>query len=200
MARPRGQGEKTKELIAEKAKVVFQQKGYAGASMEEIRSFSRVSKGSIYYHFKSKEELFLYAVEKTAKIWREKWEDNASKVETASEKLYLLAKYYASDMQNPLSQIVPEYMATENKEKIFEDKIVQLIEPEYEVFYQIIEEGIVHKEFKSEQSIEDLAYILYGMLTGLSITQFLNYDEEQFVLIYKQAIDVFLAGISGTPF
>lgn len=64
MARPKGQGERTKKLIAEKAKVIFEKKGYAGTSMEDIRAFSEISKGSIYYHFKSKEELFLYTVEK----------------------------------------------------------------------------------------------------------------------------------------
>ena len=64
MDRPRSKGEKTKALIAEKAKVIFEQKGYVGTSMEDIREFSEISKGSIYYHFKNKEELFLYTVEK----------------------------------------------------------------------------------------------------------------------------------------
>ncbi|PWU69752.1 TetR/AcrR family transcriptional regulator [Gracilibacillus dipsosauri] len=201
MARPRGQGEKTKELIAEKAKIIFEQKGYAGTSMEDIREFSEISKGSIYYHFKSKEELFLYTVEKTSEVWRTKWEDHANKVETATEKLYLLAKYYASDMQNPLSHAVPEYMATENIDKVLKNKLFDLIKPEYEVFYQIIDEGMCRKEFKSNQSPDDLAYILYSTLTGLSITQFVGYSDKQFLMLYQSAIDVFLKGIlkDSTP-
>lgn len=200
MARPKGQGEKTKELIAEKAKIIFEQKGYAGTSMEDIREFSEVSKGSIYYHFKSKEELYLYTVEKTSKVWRKKWEDHANKVKTSTEKLYLLAKYYASDMQNPLSFTVPEYIATENIDNMMSDKIFDLIKPEYEIFYQIIDEGMHHKEFKSEQSSKDLAFVLYSTLTGLSITQFFGYSNEQFVTLYQNAIDVFLKGISNnTP-
>lgn len=198
MARPRGQGEKTKELIAEKAKILFEQKGYAGTSMEDIREFSEISKGSIYYHFKSKEELYLYTVEKTSEVWRIKWEDHANKVETSTEKLYLLAKYYASDMQHPLSHTVPEYMATENIDKmIMRNKIFDLIKPEYEVFYQIIDEGMYRKEFKSNQSPDDLAYILYSTLTGLSITQFFGYRDKQFLMLYQSAIDIFLKGISN---
>lgn len=193
MARPRGQGEKTKELIAEKAKIIFEQKGYAGTSMEDIREFTEISKGSIYYHFKSKEELFLYTVEKTSKVWRTKWEDHSKKVETSTERLYLLAEYYASDMQIPLSHTVPEYMATENVDK---SKILDLIKPEYEIFYQIINEGMYRKEFISNQSPEDLAYILYSTLTGLSITQFVGYQDKQFLMLYLSAIDIFLNGIA----
>ncbi|WP_404456371.1 TetR/AcrR family transcriptional regulator [Oceanobacillus kapialis] len=200
MARPKGQGQKTKERIAEKAKIIFEQKGYAGTSMEDIREFSDISKGSIYYHFKSKEELFLYTVEKTSEDWRIKWANHADKVVTSTEKLYLLAKYYASDMQNPLSHTVPEYMATENIDKMMRNKIFDLIKPEYEAFYQIIDEGICRKEFKSNQSPVDLAYILYSTLTGLSITQFFGYSDEQFLMLYQNAIDIFLKGISNnTP-
>ena len=196
MARPKGQGEMTKELIVEKAKIIFEQKGYAGTSMEDIRKLSEVSKGSIYYHFESKENLFLYTVEKTSEIWREKWREHAKKVATATEKLYLLAKYYASDMQLPLSHVVPEYMAIEKVDNKMSDKIMKLIKPEFEIFYQVIEEGISSKEFKDDQSPKDLAYILYSMLTGLSGFQYFGYNEEQFIRLYQNAIDVFLKGIT----
>lgn len=194
MARPKGQGDQTKERIAEKARIIFEQKGYAGTSMEDIREASQISKGSIYYHFKNKEELFLYVVEQSSEQWRAMWEEQAKKVTTASEKLYLLAEYYASDMQKPLSLTVPEYMASEN---IDYKMLIELIQPEYQIFYQIIQEGISSNEFKSDRSTEDLAYILYSTLTGLSITQFAGYTNEQFLMLYQSAIDIFLQGISN---
>lgn len=194
MARPKGQGDQTKERIAEKARIIFEQKGYAGTSMEDIREASQISKGSIYYHFKNKEELFLYVVEQSSEQWRAMWEEQAKKVTTASEKLYLLAEYYASDMQKPLSLTVPEYMASEN---IDYRMLIELIQPEYQIFYQIIQEGISSNEFKSDRSTEDLAYILYSTLTGLSITQFAGYTNEQFLMLYRSAIDIFLQGISN---
>ncbi|GMA07198.1 TetR family transcriptional regulator [Tetragenococcus halophilus subsp. flandriensis] len=196
MARPKGQGQKTKELIAEKAKKIFEQKGYVGTSMEDIRKYSQISKGSIYYHFKNKEELFLYTVRTTSEKWQTSWEEHAEKVDSATEKLYLLAKYYAFDMQNVLAYTVPEYIATENIDKIMSNQIFELIKPEFEVFYQILSEGIRQKEFKSNQSPNDLAYILYSTLTGLSITQFMGYNEKQFFALYQSTIDVFLKGIA----
>lgn len=145
MDRPRSKGEKTKALIAEKAKVIFEQKGYVGTSMEDIREFSEISKGSIYQHFKSKEELFLYTVEKTSEIWRTGWEEHSKKVETSTEKLHLLAEYHASDMQLPLSHVVPEYIAAEDTDDKKMDHIRGLVKPGYDVFRQIIDEGMNRK-------------------------------------------------------
>ncbi|WP_026702221.1 TetR/AcrR family transcriptional regulator [Salibacterium aidingense] len=196
MARADGKGEKTKKKISEKAKILFEQKGYAATSMEEIREFTQISKGSIYYHFKSKEELFLYTVEESSKEWQSKWEEQAAFVTTAKEKLYLLARYYASDMQNPLSQTVPEYLASENIEQLIREKLIHLIKPEYEIFHQIIEEGVQNQEFETNNTVEDLSFILYSTLTGMSITQFLGYEEERFYNLYVNAIDIFLHGIS----
>ncbi|GAK09174.1 TetR/AcrR family transcriptional regulator [Geomicrobium sp. JCM 19038] len=197
MARPVGQGEQTKKRIVEKAKVIFERKGYAATSMEDIREYSQISKGSIYYHFKSKEELFLYTVEKASESWRMEWEKEANQLATATEKLYLLARFYASDMQNPISKIVPEYMGSENIEEMVKEKLIHLVQPEYDVFYEIINEGLRNQEFVSNKKAEDISHILYSTLTGMSITQFLGYDEEKFYLLYQNAIEIFLNGIKN---
>ena len=51
-----------KRLIVAAAQRVFARKGYRSASMQEIAEEAGVAKGSIYLHFKSKDELALAAV------------------------------------------------------------------------------------------------------------------------------------------
>ena len=46
--------------------------------MEEICEITERSKGSIYYHFKSKEELFLFVVKQHTYNWIEKWNEKRS--------------------------------------------------------------------------------------------------------------------------
>lgn len=46
-----------REAILDTAKLLFSQKGYDAASMDEVASQTGVPKSLIYYHFKSKEEL-----------------------------------------------------------------------------------------------------------------------------------------------
>ena len=51
-----------KRLIVTAAQRVFARKGYRAASMQEIAGEAGVAKGSIYLHFRSKDELALAAV------------------------------------------------------------------------------------------------------------------------------------------
>jgi AcrR family transcriptional regulator len=54
-------GEATRRLILERAAPVFNQRGYAGASMSEVVEATGLEKGGIYNHFGSKDELALEA-------------------------------------------------------------------------------------------------------------------------------------------
>ncbi|MDN4091886.1 TetR/AcrR family transcriptional regulator [Brevibacillus agri] len=58
MSKRRLDGEKTKQHIVEKATELFSQKGYFATSIEDICQATGASKGSLYYHFKNKEQLF----------------------------------------------------------------------------------------------------------------------------------------------
>src|SRR2546429_8094056 len=54
-------GEATRRLILERAAPVFNQRGYAGASMSELVEATGIEKGGIYNHFGSKEDLAVEA-------------------------------------------------------------------------------------------------------------------------------------------
>lgn len=50
-----------RELLLDVACRLFMEDGYDGASMQQIASAAHMTKGSPYYHFKGKEDLFLHA-------------------------------------------------------------------------------------------------------------------------------------------
>ena len=68
-------GERTREHIIERAAALFNQQGFAGASMSDIMAATGLQKGGIYRHFGSKEQLALeafdYAVARMADRFRE---------------------------------------------------------------------------------------------------------------------------------
>ena len=53
-----------KELILQKAFVLFLKSGYNGTSMIQIQNEAGVSRGAIYHHFKSKEQIYIEVVNK----------------------------------------------------------------------------------------------------------------------------------------
>ena len=59
---------KTKRKIFETSMQLFAEKGYDATSVEEITATVGVAKGTLYYHFSSKEEIFKFLVEEGVKL------------------------------------------------------------------------------------------------------------------------------------
>lgn len=57
--------ERVKQNIIEKAAIIFNRNGYAGASIEKIAKSAGFNKGQAYYHFKSKEAIAVAAFDYT---------------------------------------------------------------------------------------------------------------------------------------
>lgn len=68
--------ERKRQRILEAAGLCFARDGYAKATVEEIARQAGVSKGLVYVHFESKDELLDAVLEETLREWREvTWED-----------------------------------------------------------------------------------------------------------------------------
>ena len=61
---------KTKRRIFNTAVKLFSDKGYDNASVEEITAVAGVAKGSLYYHFAKKEDIFDMMLEEGMKLLR----------------------------------------------------------------------------------------------------------------------------------
>jgi TetR/AcrR family transcriptional regulator, transcriptional repressor for nem operon len=72
----------THEKILESARRLFNRKGYAGVSIEEIMSYAGLTHGGFYRHFTSKDELYAAAVrqflcKKTPAAWQKRRKPSA---------------------------------------------------------------------------------------------------------------------------
>ena len=59
---------RTKRKIFETSMKLFAEKGYNPTSIEEITSVVGVAKGTLYYHFSSKEEIFNFLIDEGMKL------------------------------------------------------------------------------------------------------------------------------------
>jgi len=62
---------KFQEKIVQAAMKNFAQKGYSETSMDDIANLAEVSKGGLYHHFPSKEDLFLSVLKKYQQLLEE---------------------------------------------------------------------------------------------------------------------------------
>ena len=73
---------KTKRKIFETSMRLFSEKGYDATSIEEITATVGVAKGTLYYHFTSKEEIFNFLVEEGMKLLKNSIQIKISKCQT----------------------------------------------------------------------------------------------------------------------
>ena len=78
---------KTKRKIFETAMKLFAEKGYSETSVEEITAVTGIAKGTLYYHFAKKEDIFYFLTDEGMKLLKNSIEIKASKKESAIQKL-----------------------------------------------------------------------------------------------------------------
>lgn len=192
MARPFGQGEKTKQHIAKEGRVLFERQGYAATSMDALARAAGVSKGNIYYHFKGKEDLFLYIYEASCAEWRLRWRQSVEGVTSATEKLYRLAEAYAAEAQSAIATVAAEF-SIQNRSQEITDRLIEIMKDDYPVFRQLLAEGIAKGEFQ-EQPLDELTSIVVGFIYGLGTEIYLK-GMEAYLAMQRPAIHLLLTGL-----
>jgi AcrR family transcriptional regulator len=85
--------EKRGELILETAEEILLKKGYANASMDEIAAQAGVSKGTLYHHFPTKEDLFFALLEKALARFEQVVQQSVLSSNNARQKLVRIIYY-----------------------------------------------------------------------------------------------------------
>lgn len=185
----------TKKKIAEAAKHLFIQKGYASTSIENISEATGVSKGNIYYHFDNKEGLFIYVLDEWEKEWMEQWEEQKKQYPSTIERLHGIAKHFViNDYNHPLTDVADEFFSQEKSNTLVQDHLYKTINTRISYSQELLSEGMVSGEFKSDNALL-LAKIFDTLLYGLNSTC-RDLDMKETLDLYAKAIDTFLYGIA----
>jgi AcrR family transcriptional regulator len=103
-AKPRtrqSKGERTRRRIVERAAVLFNTRGVAGASMADISDAAGLEKGGVYNHFASKDELALAAFDYAADIVLDRIETSTAATSGGWERLMAVVDVYRNVVEKP---------------------------------------------------------------------------------------------------
>jgi TetR/AcrR family transcriptional repressor of nem operon len=162
--------EKTRALIIEKAAHLFNKKGFHGTSMSDILEVTRLAKGGVYGHFKSKEDIieaaFDYSFTKVISelVVRIRVCDNAI------DKLFAIIDYYYNyTLQSPIEGGCPilNYSSfaddsLPNLKQLLNKASRQMLDS----LVQIIEKGQKYNQIKPSIQATLAADILYSRIEG----------------------------------
>ncbi|TVY04406.1 TetR/AcrR family transcriptional regulator [Cohnella terricola] len=189
------QSEQTKKRVADAAKALFVQKGYKATSIEDIVKATGSSAGNIYYHFKSKEGLFLYLLSEWDREWEQKWQDRESLFPTTKDKLYGMAEQLVLDnLNHPLTKAADEFYNYSEKAGDVEERMAEMMAGYLSFNRKLLQQGIDNGEF-DRTDVDKLAIVLDSLIIGLS-QHSRKMNQEEALTLYRFAVDVFLNGIA----
>ena len=136
---------KTKRKIFETSMKLFAEKGYDATSIEEITATVGVAKGTLYYHFSSKEEIFKFLVEEGVRLLKNSIAIKTAKLINPIDKLKaiilieikILVKY-----EDFMRIILSEIWGTSPRSKMCREYLFEYIQ----MIQEIVEEGIKKHE------------------------------------------------------
>jgi AcrR family transcriptional regulator len=157
---------KVREKIIEVARGVFAKYGYKKTTMDDIAIVAQKGKSSIYYYFKSKEEIFEAVVETESKLL---FDDIKRKIEqpiAAKEKFRL----YVLTRLNKIRELSNFYDVLENN-FIRPMEFIDILQQKYHqteisILQNILSEGVKTREFNI-QDTEIAAIALVTAIKGL---------------------------------
>ena len=185
---------KTKRAIFESAVKVFSTCGYTGATMDEVVAWAGVAKGSLYYHFKSKEELFIFIIKEGVDLIHEEV-DNATKgmdnpYEIIQESVKVMLKYVYEN-KDLFKVIISQLWGTEERNDMLREEIKLLIDSSTNKF----KAGILGGFIKDEDP-ELLSYSLVGVLVSAALYEIINEKEYNHEEVAKKFMKYFEYGIN----
>ena len=155
-----------KELILNGALEVFKKKGIEGATIDEIAIQSGFGKATLYYYFKSKEEVFSAIL---TNGWQKLWldlEPTIAESYKSPREMFLNLLLKISDNVKARPGLF-EFLFNAPKKHVFESKPwAKYQERIYSVIQTIIEEGIALGEFPNTNP-KVLFKALGGLFMGL---------------------------------
>ena len=142
--------EQRKEQIMSAALNVISAKGYEQSRMDDIVSESDLSKGAIYWYYKSKKEIYLSLVDHWVSEYSSGMFEALEEIESASEKLKKLFHFFSDQFKNnPVTfKVLVEFWRMASLDNSFNKKLQHVYQDFQDYLMEIIDLGIKKGEFK----------------------------------------------------
>ena len=184
---------KTKRKIFETSMKLFAEKGYDATSIEEITATVGVAKGTLYYHFSSKEEIFNFLVEEGVKLLQNSIDIKTAKLNNYIDKIkaiVLIQIKIVVKYEDIIKILLSQFWGTEVRNQ----KCKQNIDNYIKTIKQIVEEGIGAGQIKKGNS-EAIASEIYGLICSALIYKLRNNGQIEIMKLYKEFESTVIEGL-----
>ncbi len=169
-----------RELILLTATDLFSRKGFAALTMDDIAREARVSKGGLYRHFQSKDELFsvigIRLLHKLLDVLREVIEKNAGHSGLATIRACIEEGFRLTERDPAIMDFVIAVTESESSGMVLSAECQQAIAVVAELLVALIERGRNDGSIRTDVASEHLALNLWGCACG-AFKVFRNFEQ-----------------------
>lgn len=163
-------GDETKEKILQQAAELFNQQGYAGASISDIMRVTGLQKGGIYNHFKSKDDLAIQAFDFAFSQIRHRYRVALRSKHHAVERLVAIVDVFRSNIENPFIKggcpILNTAVESDDTHPVLRERAQQAMNSWREMICRVVQTGINKGEIRPTIDADEVATIMISTLEG----------------------------------
>jgi TetR/AcrR family transcriptional regulator, transcriptional repressor for nem operon len=171
--------ERTKAFIVEKVAPIFNQKGYAGTSLNDMTEATGLTKGSIYGNFANKDEVALAVFDYNLNQVSSAIKSQINQRSSAKDKLLVYAECYERLLLPPFTPggcpILNTAVESDDTHPELRKKAISAILSWRAMLTHIITEGIKAGEFRETVNPSEVAITMIAMIEGgIMITKLMD--------------------------
>ena len=187
---------RTRAQILQAALACFADKGYHQTSMDDIVTKSGLSKGALYWHFKSKQELFVSLIEWYIFAFGEEAFHAGTEEMSATEKIRAIMMFFidSSEQYIPFFKITIDFWAQTSEDEQLRAIFDEMIDKFQQQLGALFEEGVANGEFRPVD-IPNLALALIATLDALALYTPLLSDKIDIHGSAEALLEVVIAGL-----
>ena len=186
---------KTKRKIFETSMKLFAEKGYDATSIEEITATVGVAKGTLYYHFSSKEEIFNFLVEEGIKLLQNSIDIKTSKLSNYIDKIkaiVLIEIKIVLKYEDIITILLSQFYGKEARNQKCQKHIYEYISK----IEEIVKEGIEQGQIKQGDP-KAIASEIYGLICSSIVYKLRNQENFDVMKLYKEFENTVIEGLKA---
>ncbi|WP_338876151.1 TetR/AcrR family transcriptional regulator [Spirosoma sp. SC4-14] len=170
MTPKRSKAERTRQFIIETTAGIFNTKGYAGTSLNDLTEATGLTKGSIYGNFENKEEVALAAFDYNLSRIKQGIQQRMDLAATYREKLQVYGDVYRELFRNPIvvggCPILNTAIEADDTNNLLKDRASKAILYWKKNIIDLIRAGIATGEFREDSEPERTALSIIALIEG----------------------------------
>ncbi len=186
---------KTKLQIFKAAIKSFSIYGYTGTTMDQIAEYAGVAKGTLYYHFKSKEEMFSFIIEEGLNLMIDEVTSEVKAYENPLEKLRVLCKLQLSVLYRDrdfIKIVLSQLWGQEIRQIELRNKVRLYLKQIEGYIKDAMDAGLVRSGNPTFMS-----YAFFGSLCSAAVYEVINIDKINLDSVIEELIEYSIRGLQN---